>query len=1074
MPIFYGDAGSGKTYAAIAHILYYKDQHPMRPVWVLLPNELQTAAFRDQLMAANPHKVLFGLQFFTFYQLYRHLLKRSLIPYREIGQGGVLRLLQALLAEYPPRYFAPIADKVGFVQLLANFIDELKQSFVQPEDFRQYAQTPKDHDLADIYDRYQNYLIENDIVDREGAGWLAYRRLKANVLHDVGLLVVDGFQNFSPLQAQLLGKITEQIPNTVITLTHTPQPRNIHRVFTRTHNRLRQFVPSMVAGGSRIVDTNAQRHPAITHLVGHFYEPNAPTVANDDAVWMIEAPDTEGEVRGVLRQIKRRLLAGERPDDMIILARDLRPYNDLLRGIGESYGVPLMFKRGIPLAQNPAIRAIMLLLGLQSTDFARVDVLDTLQTPYFNIQHFGTEDVDALARIAITAKVMQSAEQWLEATEQANINNRDEDGEIIDPLAIPDGLTDRLASFFEQVLPPRDQTVGDTIEWIESLLGPDPESIREYLSEHGDDPDSREFISHFQFFDQVRAQPTVLVRDLEALHSFRGCLRDLYEGYRLIGQDQALIVWEDFYKALQLTIQQHKAKPISSAYRHHNVLVTTAFEGRGLHHHHVFLLGLSEGIFPSVKTEDPLYSDRERLAFEAFAIKHHLNYELLTTSERQDEVSLFFECIAMAKTSLTLTRPTLNEKAEPLPPSVLWRNIEALIDQPHTVKYRAGKPPTIADAATPREAQAALIAAQVDHYPALQRWMETYTPQQWSAILRGAAIENSRENPHHKFDQYAGILRSSAALDYVQKTLGPSRQWSASQLNDFGYCQFRFFAKRLLKLEELREPEEGLDAMQLGNIQHEILELTYRHVRDAGWPIRGDYLEQTLALLNQVAPDVLATAPRKYGFRRSQFWDYEQREIVRRLERFIHADFNGSKDENPYRKTGTFPIDPDQTRYVYRLELPFGFGGNPPAMIGHLKAGGFIDRVDRVGDQYIIIDYKSGATMPTRTDMENARNYQMILYLQAGQQLLDQLGDGGRVMGGYFWSLHNRKFSGAVTVAEANEMIEQALQQLRVYIDEARKGRFPEQPPQRENGKCTRYCEFYQLCRIQRTRSYGG
>ncbi len=1076
MPIFYGEAGSGKTSAAIAHIIHYKNQHPWRPVWILLPNELQTAAFRDKLMAANPHKVLFGIQFFTFYQLYRQLLNRSLVPYREIGQGGVVRLLGAMLANQSLQYFGPIADKVGFVGLLADFIDELKQSFVQPQDFQRYAQTSKDRDLADIYEHYQNYLIQNKIVDREGAGWLANSELGPNALHDIGLLVVDGFQNLSPLQAQLLGKITQQIPNTVITLTHTPQPRSVHRIFERTRQRLLQFLPELMASETRSIDANTQRHPSLSHLVAHFYEPNPPQVSNDDALWMLEMPDYEGEVQGVLRHIKRRLLSGERPEDMIIIARSLTPYNDLLRSIGAAYSVPLMFKRGIPLEQNPAIRAIMLLLGLQTNDFGRVNVLDTLQTPYFRIQHFSIADVDTLARIAITGKVMQSPQQWLEAIEQAQTDNRDEDGEVLDPLAVPEGLHDRLAQFFGRVLPPTaEQNVADYIEWIESLLGPDPESIRDYISEHGDDPASQEFLDHFRFFDQVRAQPTVLVRDLEALHSFRRCLREMFEGYRLLEADQATMTWQDFYRTLQLSIQQQKAQPVSSAYRHHNVLVTTAFEGRGLHHSHVFIMGLSEGIFPAVKTEDPLYSDRERLAFEDFAKTANLSYELLTTAERQDDVTLFFECMAIAKTSLTLTRPTLNEKADSLPPSVLWRNVEVIVSDPHKIKYRAGQPPDINDAATLREAEAALTAALVAgrrDLDALETWMETHNAQHWSAIVRGYEIESGREDPRHHFDRYAGVLQSPAALSYVQQALGPHRRWSASQFNDFGACPFRFFAKRLLKLEELPEPEEGLDALQLGNIQHEILELIYQQVRENNWPIHPDYLQATLDMLGQIAPDVLQAAPRKYGFRRSQFWEYEQREIVRRIERFIYADFNGTKDNNPYQKSGTLPVN-EAPRYVYRLELPFGVQGQAPVNIGGLKAGGFIDRIDRVGDDYVVMDYKSGSTMPTNKDIENARNFQMILYLNAGQQLLDQLGEGGRIVGGFFWSLYNRKFNGAIRVDEANEIIHNAIDRLQAYIEAGRTGRFPEQPTQRENGKCTRYCEFYKLCRIQRIRSYG-
>ena len=56
-------------------------------------------------------------------------------------------------------------------------------------------------------------------------------------------------------------------------------------------------------------------------------------------------------------------------------------------------------------------------------------------------------------------------------------------------------------------------------------------------------------------------------------------------------------------------------------------------------------------------------------------------------------------------------------------------------------------------------------------------------------------------------------------------------------MNDYGVCGFRFFAKRLLKLEAWEEPEESLDAAKLGTINHAILEATYRELGERGLAI---------------------------------------------------------------------------------------------------------------------------------------------------------------------------------------------------------------------------------------------
>ena len=140
MQLIQSDAGGGKTTHIINQILHQKSKYLWKSVWVLLPNELQIQHFRDRLIAANDGNVLFGVQYFQFYQLYRQLLNRLHLSQRHIGRNGVVQLLQQILEAQPLVYFEPIATYPGFVQLLAGFIQEMKQAYIQPEDLQAYAE----------------------------------------------------------------------------------------------------------------------------------------------------------------------------------------------------------------------------------------------------------------------------------------------------------------------------------------------------------------------------------------------------------------------------------------------------------------------------------------------------------------------------------------------------------------------------------------------------------------------------------------------------------------------------------------------------------------------------------------------------------------------------------------------------------------------------------------------------------------------------------------------------------------------------------------------------------------------
>lgn len=1092
-------AGAGKTAVVIEEIVRRKAENPWQPVWVLLPTELQINVFRERLMAAHRQyhegQVIFGVEYFSFYPLYSRLLDRMLLSQRQIEPGSVYRILRHIIDQLNRQgdliYFQPIAQKPGFIKLVADFILELKQARLSPDDFSQYARehgTIKDLDLAKIYDEYQTWVRERGVVDREGAGWLALEMLRrdGDWLQDVGLLAVDGFQQFSPLQMGLVEVLANGVQETILTLTYEEQRASgVHRPFTRTLERLQaldvnwQTIPLVAA-------KNPDKHPVLHALEQHFLVPEVPSVSSNEVVQFIEAPDAEQEVRGILRQVKAMLLDGYAPDQIIILAHDLQRYADLLRSVANAYGVPLVFRRGIQLTQNPAVIAILKLLDLHTpeVDFGRQAVLDVLRSPYFVFPDLSPADVDTLEWISLQYRVIYSRDDWMEAIQKARQPYPDEEGETPEIPGELEDLDARLDDFFELVTPPEAGTLHDFIDWLETLLGIDP-GDEEVLPDDGG--------GELQFYGNLRwtddsldetarhASQIVVVRDLHAMHGLRSCWHDLLNGYDLLNQGDEAIDRATFRKELQLAVEQHFAEPVGGTYRQGRVLVTSTAEGRGLAHDHVLMLGVAEGVFPMLRQEDALYSDRERRDFNATQPTGLLQ----TVAERQNDTAIFYECMAIARQTLTLSRPTLDENANPWPPSILWQSVKAIVDDIPLTHYRAGEAPPLDKAATLREASIALADAlqnSVQHDTSMLTtvydWLHRHEKHGkcWQAVVRGRTVELGRSQ---SLDSYAGVLCDPDLIDRVANTLGPGRVWSATQFNDYGYCPFRFFSKRLLKLEALEEPEEGFDARQLGTLQHQILEETYTQIKTEQLAIRPENMPRALEIMNTTAQKVFKQAPHELGFRVPLLWEQEQDEIRQRLRRLIALDFSDDP-ESPFvekprsrkeQHVAKIASSGDE-RTVYELEAGFGEAGQPvvsvPGAAGALLARGSIDRIDRVGDTLIVMDYKSGTKTPSNDDVERGRNFQMMLYLIAAQQLIEE--PGVQVGAGMFWSLRTRKIEGEIRADDAT--LEAARERLHEYILAGREGYFPLEPRKLEDAKCFKYCEFNQLCRMRNTHAY--
>ncbi len=84
----------------------------------------------------------------------------------------------------------------------------------------------------------------------------------------------------------------------------------------------------------------------------------------------------------------------------------------------------------------------------------------------------------------------------------------------------------------------------------------------------------------------------------------------------------------------------------------------------------------------------------------------------------------------------------------------------------------------------------------------------------------------------------------------------------------------------------------------------------------------------------------------------------------------------------------------------------------------------------------------------------------MLIYLLAARELIGQR----EVAGGMFWHLGNG--AGDVVLPDADADRRRARGTSRRYLELVRAGDFAAHAAKREEGKCTRYCEFHQLCRI--------
>jgi RecB family exonuclease len=217
-------------------------------------------------------------------------------------------------------------------------------------------------------------------------------------------------------------------------------------------------------------------------------------------------------------------------------------------------------------------------------------------------------------------------------------------------------------------------------------------------------------------------------------------------------------------------------------------------------------------------------------------------------------------------------------------------------------------------------------------------------------------------------------------------------------------------------------------------------------------------------MLHDVADRLMASAPARLRFRVSPQWAQEQQVLRRKLERLIRDDFLGI---NPLNKQFGGAL-----REIYRQEVPFGGDGSFSIDLGaeRLRLRGLVDRIDRQGDRAIVVDYKSGSTPFRKTEIEQGRNFQMMIYLLAAQALLEQdtAPDAPHeVAGGVFWQIGGASLGDLA--ADEVDIIDAGRDHLSRYLERARQGDFAAHANKLQDGKCASYCDFHQFCRASIT-----
>ena len=469
---------------------------------------------------------------------------------------------------------------------------------------------------------------------------------------------------------------------------------------------------------------------------------------------------------------------------------------------------------------------------------------------------------------------------------------------------------------------------------------------------------------------------------------------------------------------------------------------------------HVFVLGMTEGSYPTISRADPLLPDHmknlvdpqeERLTTRSKSIAESV-MQFQSVFSSAAEVRMFWprsqpgQARQMGPSRWFVAKLQILEKKD-------FIAVEEILNH-QIVKLERVKPSDLSVGEASGASELSLLGSI--------EWVYAgRSPGEFPLVL---ASENLRRSLH--FESQRSGPKWTAFDGKVVVEEETELSGSATAFETYAACPYRYFLSRKLRVEPTESPEEQqtLDPLVFGTLIHKILEIF------ANWRFKqGDTSLSREAkeckLFDDLTNQIEQLKDEMPG-RSDGVWELEFSRAWTLLRQWVNRESEISTSKGIVQK---------------HAEFAFGYDDEPPVEITTessktIRFRGQIDRIDVSEDQskVHIYDYKSGSSSPYAglqyDPVKKGTKIQLPLYSTAARRLYPDA-----ELGASYWFVRQPNLHERFPLPEdyrEEDAINRLQSVVEVIADGVASGVFPANPgPMRQMDyeNCA-YCEFKKIC----------
>ena len=881
--------------------------------------------------------------------------------------------------------------KSVFVELLNNFISEMKQYDITPEMLKVTADSLEEDNLLgkklrDMYIIFSEYekRIKDKYTDSEDYIDLYRKRISTSAWIRESNVWVYGFDSFAPKAVDLLGELMASAKEVNVFLTGEKNCRD-EELFNLSFIVMKRLEKEASERGLKcrkvFVASGYERtgqSEGIATLEKELYAVNRRTGSNSEGITVVEAANIYNEAESAASYILHLLRdKGYRYRDIVVICNDQEVRASVISRIFEEYGINLFSDKKRSILSSTITIFITTLIDIIGHRYRTSDIFKLLKTGFSSCT---SREIECLENYTIKYRIRGT--MW----KKPFVKGLFEYGE--DELKSINCTRERVVSVLEEF-----EEICKTSENIR-------EFVKKYYAFLIGKIDFAKKITNMIKIQQENGFMDFAEETAQTWNMIVGVFDQISE----IAGDEKFRA-DEFSELLIAGLAELEIGVLPPTTD--DILMGTMQRTRAGDVRAVLVLGANEGLIPQEAPAEGLFSieELEYLADEGTELCKVDKVRVM------EEKMAIYRNLTKAKEKLWISYAKNDAEGNELRPSEIIENIinifpdliirkDVLNVEDETLRM-GGKVNTLRHLTS--ELQKVKRGEKINGvWEEVYDWYKTNDRESLEKVKEGLLFTNTQRNLSHQMTE-----------KLFQKRNEENTVLSPSQIEKFSRCPFSHFISYGLKPDERRVFEAG--SREIGDVYHEcLMKIAEQLTREDRWEtITDDECRQLIA-------DILSGKASEY--REGVFlYSPEEEYKMKRL-----------KDTCFYVCKGM--IDQVRAGKIEKsfFEISFGRGKTIKPIIVNLDdkqvfIEGKIDRLDLLKDDRVkIIDYKTGNEKFDLTEAEKGYRLQLMLYLKAA------MGKEKKPAGVFYFLIGDPQFD--VTNTEKKNISEKISKEMRKFF----------------------------------------